>query len=234
MCHVPKDRDQTADRTGHPQTQADQRPDVGRSGVANGISASHLSRLERGQTLPSFTVLAQIAHVLRVSVDRFVNWNLMSPRSTLSSTTHSHSSGFRKRPSASCWRIDRTPPRADERHSRYPSRRQRTARHRTPRCGRSPSTDSSGVGGLNRVIKTTGFSGVSFTRIVWTLDAGRAALSCRVPGLIGHLGDNVVRTTGADQQQPVDPQVSAAWKPDDGVARYHKRMIVGAICSRSF
>src|SRR5205814_3862837 len=37
-----------------------------------GISASHLSRLERGQTLPSFTVLAQIAHVLGTSVDEFV------------------------------------------------------------------------------------------------------------------------------------------------------------------
>ncbi len=36
-----------------------------------GISASHLSRLERGQTLPSFTVLAGIAHVLGVSIDDF-------------------------------------------------------------------------------------------------------------------------------------------------------------------
>lgn len=36
-----------------------------------GISASHLSRLERGQTLPSFTVLAGIAHVLGVSIDEF-------------------------------------------------------------------------------------------------------------------------------------------------------------------
>lgn len=36
-----------------------------------GISASHLSRLERGQTLPSFTVLAGIAHVLSVSIDEF-------------------------------------------------------------------------------------------------------------------------------------------------------------------
>src|SRR5688572_21027365 len=41
-----------------------------------GISASHLSRLERGQTLPSFTVLAQIAHVLGVSVDEFVQLEL--------------------------------------------------------------------------------------------------------------------------------------------------------------
>ncbi|MBX6342881.1 MAG: helix-turn-helix transcriptional regulator, partial [Thermomicrobiaceae bacterium] len=37
-----------------------------------GISASHLSRLERSQTVPSFTVLAQIAHVLGVQVDEFV------------------------------------------------------------------------------------------------------------------------------------------------------------------
>lgn len=36
-----------------------------------GISASHLSRLERNQTLPSFTVLAGIARVLGVSVDEF-------------------------------------------------------------------------------------------------------------------------------------------------------------------
>ena len=35
------------------------------------ISASHLSRLERGQTLPSFTVLAGIAQVLGVSIDEF-------------------------------------------------------------------------------------------------------------------------------------------------------------------
>lgn len=39
--------------------------------VQAGISASHLSRLERGQTLPSFTVLAGIAHVLGVSIDEF-------------------------------------------------------------------------------------------------------------------------------------------------------------------
>ena len=37
-----------------------------------GISASHLSRLERSQTLPSFTVLAKIAEVLDVNVDDFV------------------------------------------------------------------------------------------------------------------------------------------------------------------
>lgn len=37
-----------------------------------GISASHLSRLERSQTLPSFTVLAKIAEVLDVEIDEFV------------------------------------------------------------------------------------------------------------------------------------------------------------------
>jgi len=37
-----------------------------------GISASHLSRLERGQTLPSFQVLSDIAHVLGQDVDEFV------------------------------------------------------------------------------------------------------------------------------------------------------------------
>lgn len=37
-----------------------------------GISASHLSRLERGQTLPSFQVLSDIAHVLNTDVDDFV------------------------------------------------------------------------------------------------------------------------------------------------------------------
>lgn len=37
-----------------------------------GISASHLSRLERSQTLPSFTVLAKIAEVLGVGIDEFV------------------------------------------------------------------------------------------------------------------------------------------------------------------
>jgi len=36
------------------------------------ISASHLSRLERSQTLPSFTVLAKIAEVLGVGIDEFV------------------------------------------------------------------------------------------------------------------------------------------------------------------
>lgn len=39
---------------------------------AAGLSASHLSRLERSQTLPSFTVLANIAQVLDVSIDEFV------------------------------------------------------------------------------------------------------------------------------------------------------------------
>jgi transcriptional regulator with XRE-family HTH domain len=40
--------------------------------AAGGLSASHLSRLERSQTLPSFTVLANIAQVLGVSIDEFV------------------------------------------------------------------------------------------------------------------------------------------------------------------
>lgn len=35
------------------------------------ISQSHLSRMERGQTLPSFTVLAGIAAALDVSLDEF-------------------------------------------------------------------------------------------------------------------------------------------------------------------
>jgi transcriptional regulator with XRE-family HTH domain len=37
-----------------------------------GISASHLSRLERGQTLPSFQVLSELANVLGADVDDFV------------------------------------------------------------------------------------------------------------------------------------------------------------------
>ncbi len=40
--------------------------------TASHISASHLSRIERGQTLPSFTVLANIASTLGVSLDVFV------------------------------------------------------------------------------------------------------------------------------------------------------------------
>lgn len=41
-----------------------------------GISASHLSRLERGHTLPSFQVLSDIAHVLGADVDDFVRLEL--------------------------------------------------------------------------------------------------------------------------------------------------------------
>lgn len=36
------------------------------------ISASHLSRLERGLTLPSFTVLARLAQALEISLEHFV------------------------------------------------------------------------------------------------------------------------------------------------------------------
>jgi transcriptional regulator with XRE-family HTH domain len=39
--------------------------------LAAGISASHLSRLERGATLPSFVVVGNLAAALRVSVDVF-------------------------------------------------------------------------------------------------------------------------------------------------------------------
>lgn len=41
-----------------------------------GISASHLSRLERGHTLPSFQVLSEIARVLGADVDDFVRLEL--------------------------------------------------------------------------------------------------------------------------------------------------------------
>jgi transcriptional regulator with XRE-family HTH domain len=37
-----------------------------------GISASHLSRLERGKTAPSFTVAAGLAHELGVTAEEFV------------------------------------------------------------------------------------------------------------------------------------------------------------------
>jgi hypothetical protein len=67
---------------------------------------------------------------------------------------------------------------------------------------------------LNRVIKTTGFSGVSFTRgLVWTLDTpGEQRYLVAVPGLIGHLGGDIVATYQAlTNSEPLDPQVGAAW-----------------------
>lgn len=181
-----------------------------------GISASHLSRLERGQTLPSFTVLAQIAHVLGVSVDEFVQLELDVTALDAEFGDSLQQLGFSDEAKRELLAGSIELRRALMNTIRALSVAPQTNRQAQDAALRAV-TEHGLVGAsatLNRIIKTAGLSGVPFTRaLVWTLDTpGEQRYLIAVPGLIGHLGDNIVGTYQAlTNNEPLDPQVSAAW-----------------------
>jgi transcriptional regulator with XRE-family HTH domain len=181
-----------------------------------GISASHLSRLERGQTLPSFTVLAQIAQVLGVSVDDFVQLELDVTALDAEfggSLAHLGFSDEAKR--------ELLAGSIELRRALVNTIRALAVAPVTNRQAQDAAlraiTEHGLIGAsqeLNRIIKKTGLSGVPFTRgLVWTLDTpGEQRYLVATPGLVGYLGENIVGTyQSLTNIEPVDPQVSAAW-----------------------
>jgi transcriptional regulator with XRE-family HTH domain len=181
-----------------------------------GISASHLSRLERGQTLPSFTVLAQIAHVLGVSVDEFVQLELDVTALDAEFGDSLQQLGFSDEAKRELLAGSIELRRALMNTIRALSVATTTNRQAQDATLRAVNEHGlvAASAALNRVIKTTGFSGVSFTRgLVWTLDTpGEQRYLIAVPGLIGHLGGDIVGTYQAlTNSEPLDPQVGAAW-----------------------
>lgn len=197
-----------------------------------GISASHLSRLERGQTLPSFTVLAQIAHVLGVSVDDFVQLELDVTALDAEFGDSLQQLGFsddaKRELLAGSIELRRALMNTIRALAVAPTTNREAQDAALKAIAEHGLVDASRD--LNRVIKKVGFSGVSFTRgLVWTLDTpGEQCYLIAVPGLIGHLGDNIVGTYHAlAHGEAVDPQVSAAWS--DGATSsldINKRMII--------
>lgn len=197
-----------------------------------GISASHLSRLERGQTLPSFTVLAQIAHVLGVSVDEFVQLEMDVTALDAEFGDSLQQLGFSDEAKRELLAGSIELRRALMNTIRALSVTTTSNREAQEAALRAISEHGlvSASPTLNRVIKSTGFSGVSFTRsLVWTQDTpGEHRYLVAVPALIGHLGNQIVGSYQAlTNNEPLDPQAGASWSSASTTALdITKRMIV--------
>ncbi len=197
-----------------------------------GISASHLSRLERGQTLPSFTVLAQIAHVLGVSVDEFVQLELDVTALDAEFGDSLQQLGFsdeaKRELLAGSIELRRALMNTIRALSVAPTTNRQAQDAALRAVAEHGLVGASST--LNRIIKSTGLSGVPFTRgLVWALDApGEQCFLVAVPGLIGHLGPDIVGTYQAlTNSEPVDPQVSAVWSASSATALdITRRMII--------
>jgi transcriptional regulator with XRE-family HTH domain len=197
-----------------------------------GISASHLSRLERGQTLPSFTVLAQIAHVLGASVDEFVQleqdvtaldtefggslaqlgFSDEVQRELLSSSIE-----LRRELMASLRALAAVPITSKQ--------AQDNAVRATTEQGLTGAS-----GALNRIIRSSGMSPVAFARALFWVSTqpGDKRMVVAEPGLIGAAGSTVIDVYHAlAGDEPLDPMVAAWWvsnQPDS--ARGQTRSIV--------
>ncbi len=182
-----------------------------------GISASHLSRLERGQTLPSFTVLAGIAHVLGVSIDEFAQ--LEQDVTVLDRDLGGQLSAL------GLDDVSRDEYLSLSIESRRVLANVLTSLAATPISPREAQdqavravmerglADASQV--LSRVISNAGLSPVGFTRaLVWLNTApGRKRMLLARPGLIGmpaaRFSDAYRSVTGAE---PLAPEIGAWWQ----------------------
>lgn len=182
-----------------------------------GISASHLSRLERGQTLPSFTVLAGIAHVLDVSIDEFAQLEQ-------DVTVLDRDLGVQLKA------LGLDDPSRDEYlslsiESRRVLANVLTALAATPISPREAQDQAlravteRGLAGasqvLGRTISNSGLSPVGFTRaLIWVNTApGQKRMLLARPGIIGlpatSFSDAYRSMTGSE---PLTPEISAWWE----------------------
>jgi len=196
-----------------------------------GISASHLSRLERGQTLPSFTVLAQIAHVLGASVDEFVQLEQDVTALDMEFGGSLDQLGFsgevrrellggsielRRELMASLRALASMPISA-----------------RQAQDGAVRAVSEQGLIGassaLNRSIKASGLSPVAFARaLFWVTTApGDQRAIVAEPGLIGYSSPTIFeiyRTLSGNE--PLDPMVAAWWTSEQSEPGTHTRSIM--------
>jgi transcriptional regulator with XRE-family HTH domain len=181
-----------------------------------GISASHLSRLERGQTLPSFTVLAQIAHVLDASVDAFVQLeqdvtaldkefggtlDLLSFAPDAKREMLSSSIELRRAVMETLRALSASP---------MTSRAKQDEAVRAIMEHELPSASAA----LNRAIRGAGLNGVAFIRaLMWTLSgASELRAVAAEAGLIGLADDNLMGVYSAVAAgEPIDLQVQTWW-----------------------
>lgn len=181
-----------------------------------GISASHLSRLERGQTLPSFTVLAQIAHVLGASVDEFVQLEqdvTALDREFGGSLEQLGFSGEARRELLdSSIELRRELVDALRALSMPPGTTMQKQDEAVRAVMEQGLTGASAA--LNRVVRSGGLSGVGFARaLYWQLTTpGELRMLVAEPGLIGYDDDDfmgVYRSVAGDE--PIDLHVPAWW-----------------------
>jgi transcriptional regulator with XRE-family HTH domain len=181
-----------------------------------GISASHLSRLERGQTLPSFTVLAQIAHVLDASVDAFVQLEqdvtALDKEFGGSLDVLGFSPEARREMLSSSIELRRAVMETLRALSMTPT----TTRQKQDEAVRAiMEQDIPGASpALNRAIRGVAINGVAFTRaLMWVLSGSSdVRVLAAEPGLIGFSDEdllNVYRAVAGGE--PIDLQVMNWW-----------------------
>lgn len=182
-----------------------------------GISASHLSRLERGQTLPSFTVLAGIAHVLGVSIDEFaqLEQDVTVLDNELGDMLSSLGLDAASRDEFLSLSIEsrRVLAGVIQALAAMPITSQETQDQVLRSISERGLVESSQA--LGKLIATSGLSPVGFTRaLIWLNTApGRKRMLLARPGLIGMPAPRFSAAyralTGTD---PIAPEIAAWWQ----------------------
>jgi transcriptional regulator with XRE-family HTH domain len=196
-----------------------------------GISASHLSRLERGQTLPSFTVLAQIAHVLDASVDAFVQ--LEQDVTALDKEFGGSLDVLGFSPEAKREMLSSS---IELRRAVMETLRALSAAPLTTRAKQDEAVraimehDIPGASAsLNRVIRGAGLNGVAFTRaLMWTLSGvGDAHVLVAEAGLIGLVDEDLLSVYRAVAgNEPIDVQVQSWWAAGGAAQDLRARVVL--------
>ena len=181
-----------------------------------GISASHLSRLERGQTLPSFTVLAQIAHVLDASVDAFVQLehDVTALDKEFGGTLDvlGFSQDARREMLSSSIELRRAVMETLRALSAVPMTTQQKQDEAVRAIVEQDIPGASAA--LNRAIRGTTMNGVAFTRaLMWALSgASELRMVVAEPGLIGFGDEDLLGVYRAIAgSEPIDLQVMTWW-----------------------
>src|SRR5690606_9478150 len=203
-----------------------------------GISASHLSRLERSQTLPSFTVLAKIAEVLDVGVDEFVQ--LERDVTVLDEELGRYLDLLGIEPAARDEMFDLSieARRALVTRLRQLSEASLTRRGVQEAAGRALSEPDIGDAcrALNRLLRQDGMSGPAFARawMRWVETPGerRALVTERSLVLAPPEADMVAAYRAVFGDEPLDPWVASWWETSEWlrdvsvVQRWPVRMLV--------
>jgi transcriptional regulator with XRE-family HTH domain len=203
-----------------------------------GISASHLSRLERGHTLPSFTVLAGIAHVLGVSIDEFAK--LEQDVTVLDAELADELAriGFQEDTRNEMLSLS-----IDGRKELYDRITSLASVPATPESTQEQATRAimeHGLVGaastLNRLIGNAGLDSVAFSRALVWLDTtpGQQRVVIASPGALRQPANKIIETIQQSGANPVVSPEVTAWASQEQARRSRKQLIIDRKLLASF